>query len=327
MGEKQSAGKKKKSLEGKLKALEKRENYGILFADNNVIKYATLDSRKEVEKIYKIKEETYGYLQALLAAQDDIYFQNEKLEICSLFGSFQSIEREFITQSIIDFGGRILDAGCYRPYGLFETLTNKALITQDELDKRNYTGIASLCSFQNKLYALLPNNKNEHSFAELKENNGRYKIGDEIIHYNDIPNPHICQATILPELPSIIKGKKYDFSVLSCASSCYLDLNGKKIEGTEENFFYRLITEDKFIDMFATEDNFIYRFAILSSNSDRAEVIYAKNCEIKFADIDLNKKTAKTRKLIPTSKFDGGLDVVRNKELHNKLIRAGEELK
>jgi len=56
-------------------------------------------------------------------------------------------------------------------------------------------------------------------------------------------------------------------------------------------------------------------------------VVYSGDFEgINFAEIDLNKKTAKTRKLITNSRgFVSGLDVVRNKELHDKLIRKGEE--
>jgi len=58
-------------------------------------------------------------------------------------------------------------------------------------------------------------------------------------------------------------------------------------------------------------------------------VVYSGDFEgINFAEIDLNKKTAKTRKLITNSRaLVSSLDVVRNKELHNKLINFGKELK
>ena len=282
--------------------------YGVLFAEDKVMKYAVLNDKNEAEKIYLIKD-TDHILLALLVAKGDVFYQNAKYEVCSLFGNFKSKKRYCNAQLIIDFGGKIMDAGVD---GLFETLTDKALITKDELNKNNYKDINSICSFQNRLYALLLNNKNERSFAELKKNllDGRYEIGNEIIHY-DVNNFYTCQAAILPRHPSTIDGKEYDFSVLSCAYNDYLDLNGEKIEGTEEDYHY------------------IFRLALLSSDSERAEVVYSGDFKgINFAEIDLNKKSAKTRKLITNSRgFVSGLDVVRNKELHNKLINFGKELK
>ena len=287
------------------RALESRESYGILFADNSAIKYATLDSRKEVEKIYKIKE-IFLKLRALLCTQKDIYIANETRNIYSLFGTFTSATRWNTVESLVEHRGKILDTdGSW----LFETLTNTALIAPRDLADMNVQYINSLSSFQNKLYALVRDKKFGYTFMELNEDNGKYSIGDKIIRYGEDHNLP-CQAIILPRYPSVIyNDKKYDFSVLSCAHLTYLDLNGKMIEGTEEEHGSTFS---------------IHRLALWNLNNEKAEVIYAGDLyKIKFAEINLKNRTAKTKTLIP-SLFDviHALDVVRNKELDEKLRKT-----
>ena len=285
--------------------------YGVLFADDIAIYYAPLNNEKEVESFYKVKEIKEGFqkvnLLALLVAKGDVFYQNAKYEVCSLFGNFKSKKRYCNAQSIIDFGGRILDAGVD---GLFETLTDKALITKDELSENNYESISSICSFQNRLYALVRTKKmHNHDVAELNENNGKYSIRDKIISYNT-GHIFLCQALILPEIPSTISGKQHDFSIMSCTELHSLDLNGKKIEGIKEKA--------------------IHRFALLNSNSEKATVVYSSiptSEGIKLGEIDLKTKTAETEMLFSTANIVLALEVVRDRQLHERLISVGKELK
>jgi len=278
--------------------------YGLLFGETCVLKYAVLNDEREIEKMYLIKD-TNSSLRGLLAAEDDVYFQNDNYKICSLFGNFKSRARWNITESIVEHQGKIFDAGIYQ---LYETLTDKLLMTKKELSIKKIDYIASISAFQDKLYALCY--KPKYAFTALEENNGKYKIGGTIIEYEKYLTFEFCQALILPGISSNINGKEYGFSVLSCVYLNYLDLNNQMIIGTDGL-------------------SLIHRCALLSSDSERAEVVYSGDFEgINFAEIDLNKKTAKTRKLITNSRaLVSSLDVVRNKELHNKLINFGKELK
>ena len=294
--------------------LNRKKNYGLLFADGNVIKYAPFVSGKnregnfEIEEPLKIKkaDDSVG---ALLSTQKDIYY-NEYSIVCSLFGNFKSKKRycsyfAFNTQSIIDFGGKIMDAGVY---GLFETLTDKALITKDELNKMCEC-INSLISYKKQLYALVLYNNHQHAIVQLKEKDGNILAEqNRILHYYK-QQGDLCQAVFLPELPSTIDGNNYDFSIISCTNLFYLDLNGTMIRGTKEQ-------------------THLHRLSLLSANTETAEVIYSGNLnQIILAKINLKDNTAVKKTLVPDLQDTVlALEVVKDRQIHEKLIQLGEKL-
>ena len=283
--------------------------YGLLFADDQLIKYAVLNNNRQIKNIYLIKE-TNSDMLALLAVKDDIYFEHKDSKIHSLFGKFRGKEGGDPVESLVEHDGKIVDAG---DYGIYETIPNKHLMEMDDFTDLKVNTVRSLSSFKNKLYALVAYNTYNNTksyFVELAENNGKYHMNNIIIDYDD-GGGEICQAVILPDVLSKIKGKQYDFSVLSCAYNDYLDLNGEKIEGTEEDYDY------------------IFRLALLSSDSERAEVAYSGDLrEIKLAKINLKHQRAKTEMLIPDlSDTISALEVVRNAGLHKHLISIGNKIR
>ena len=289
--------------------------YGILFAADKMIRYASFNNKKELERIYNIKNVGESIIFAIFSTPEQIYFGGKDAKISSLFGHNPQRNRDGSVCSIIEKDGKVFDAGTY---GICETLTDKYLINRIELQKNltlkaqvKKSGIrrlVSLTSHENKLYALVYYYRFDAAVRGINEIDGKYDLGKEILCYPKRFS-YVRQATFLPKSLSMIGGKEYGFSVLSCVQMYHLDLNGEKIKGTEGNY--------------------IYRFAILSSNSERAEVVYSGELHgIKFAEIDLNKKSAKTRKLIPG--LDArvtALEVVKDWQMHEKLINFGKVLK
>jgi len=281
--------------------LNRKKNYGLLFADGNVIMYAPFVNGKsgngifEVEGPLKIKD-TDDTAWALLSTQKDIYSGDVKGKVCSLFGKKSSSEREYVVNTLTFFGGRVLDAG---NYGLYDSLTNKCLITEQQMENKEIDCINSLCVFDEKLHALVHYDNAEHGVVEVvKKDDGSFDFGKETKHY-DVRHFTICQSFFLS-----------DGKFLSCLNLNFLDLDNKKIKGIEHT-------------------NKIYNVVLLSYQKDYANVAYSGTLNsVEFARIDLKNCKAKTKTLIPRlSDSVYALEVIRSKEMHEKLMSIGKELK
>ena len=107
-----------------------------------------------------------------------------------------------------------------------------------------------------------------------------------------------------------LDGKTYPFSVISCINLGYLDINGEKIEGSK-------VGESKRIN----------RIALLSSSSNKIELIYSgenlnKIIKVEIENGKVKKKETLVRRL---SNCVSSLEPIFNKSLHEKLVAKGKE--
>ena len=277
--------------------------YGVLFWDYNILKYYS----REDNKVYELETTNEDGTLCILAdvEKGEVYSGGGLGTICSLFSEFKSI-RTYCIRSVIKHKGEILDGGWY---GLMKTLTNETLISEEDMKENCIELIESLFvdEYQN-LYALVWN-KDDTCIITLPENSGKYSIGEEILHYN-VKNIFISQAIAIPGRLEGINGKTYPFSILSCVNSKYLDIDGKKIEGSEVG-----------------EHKLIHRISLLSASPNKIELIYSGGNinEIVKAEIENGKVKKKETLVSGLSDNVSALEPVFDKKLHEELIAKGKE--
>ncbi len=276
--------------------------YGVLFRDKNILKYYS----REDNKVYELETTNEDGTLCILAdvEKGEVYFGGGLGTICSLFSEFKST-REYSARSVIKHKGEILDGGWY---GLMKTLTDETLISEEDMKENCIELIESLFvdEYQN-LYALVRNKDDTHSIITLPENSGKYSIGEEILHYN-VKNIYISQAIAIPGKLEGINGKTYPFSILSCVNSKYLDINDKKIEGSEVE------GEEK-----------IGRIALLLSSTNKIELIYSGYDINEIVKVEIKDGKVKKKKTLVYGLSDLvlALEPVFDKDLHEKLIAKG----
>jgi len=281
--------------------------YGLLFACSNEIMYASFacgSAAGNFENSYKIEKpamkiaEVKDIVWALLSGNNEIYYGNWNCFVCSLSGK-KSSKRECVIESLVFFGGRVLDAG---DYGIYDSLNNKRLLTKKQMRDKNIMNIDSLFVFDEKLHAHVKYYHRKHGVVEVLEENGSFDFGRKIKHYNVYNlNLGFSQGFFLPD-------KRF----ISCANGNFLDLEGRKIEGTKVD-----------------DVENIWRVVLLHSDDGFADVTYSGAFNwIRLARIDLKSLKAETKTLIPRlSNSVSALEVIRSKEMHEKLMSIGKELK
>ncbi len=270
--------------------------YGVLFGDDNILKYYT----KEDNKIYELAK--VGGVWSIFAdtENEEVYFGTWKGSLHFLFNEFESTRR-YNVQSIIKHKGEILDGG---GDGLIKTLTGEILIFEEDMKENGIESIESLFVDKDQnLYALVRNEDYNCSVITLPENSGKYSLGEEILHYN-VKQPYKCQAITVPGKLKGLNGKTYPFSIISCVNLKYLDINGEKIEGSE------------------VKDKEIRRIALLSSSPNKIELIYSGHGLNEIAKVEIeNGKVKKKETLVyGLSRFVYALEPVFDKKFHEKLV-------
>ncbi len=243
----------------------------------------------------------------------EIYYDNssdERQVIKSLFGGFKYKPFGHL-EAIKEHRNKILGSDASGLISILEE--GKKLITKKEMEEeKNILSIKSLLvDLEENLFGLVAYKNKGSGIIEIKENEGRYSLGEEILSYEE---KHQGQAEIIPG--GTFQGKNgndYNFSIVSCGDSEYLDLNGEKIEGTKVQWDYQVIKRVKFLGFEAGDPVIFY----LDRNFGR--VVKAR--------IDLENKT-----VIEKNDLINGLSVhvnytlepVRSHSLHERLIKWSE---
>ena len=273
--------------------------YGILFGDEDGLKYLNLETKTTIT-LRRMNLDIY----AVFATKEKIFIGGSDTVIGPLFDK-QEIQRIRANKinCIYEFNEGLLDAG---GYGLFNTLEDKAVISEKEMNSKDVVCISSLASDnQNNLYCLVQNKDSRHSFAR------KDSLEQPIIRYNT-RHTMLCQAIIIPygSLKGL-DGKEYPFSVISCAHLQCLDINGEKIKGT------------------AVDSGQIKRIALLKQYGSTIEIAYSgiKLIDVTKATINLDKKKVLQKEPILKDLHNGPLALhpVKNLSLHQKLIQGGRQ--
>jgi len=297
--------------------------YGILFNDCRTLKYLDLG-----ERITHELTETETGIRAVLPARNNVYYgwlehnifllfaysdpekRKRKSFAEALFGGFKSEKREGEIETFQEYKNTVLDAGSY---GLADTLTNKVLISEKQLKRKNICRIDSLqVGGDGTLFGLVWNCDLTHSLAEIIEKSGKYSFGKELLNYG-LKHDHHCQVIIASDRRLQKRAEKYNLSVVSCVNLHYLDINGKPVKGTE-----------------VEETQYMWAVEPLLLDGNCLEVIYSgfNFKQVLKAKIDLkNRKLIKKEVLVDSfpKSFDT-FKLVQTKHLHEKLIGASKKI-
>jgi len=285
-------------------AYKEKEVCGVLFGDDNILKYYS----KEDNKIYELAKVRWIWSILADAERGEIYFGSWESwkanihHVYSLFSKFKS-ERNCGIEFIIKYKDEILDGGSY---GLVKTLTDEVLISKKDMERNYVIEIKSLFVDENQnLYALVCNKDDTYSIITLLENSGRYSLGEEILHY-DVKHPYKCQAITVPGKLKGLNGKTYPFSIISCVNLKYLDINGEKMKKSKVKSKFKQIE----------------RIALLSSSPNKIELIYSGHGLNEIAKVEIeNGKVKKKETLVyGLSRFVYALEPVFDKKFHEKLV-------
>jgi hypothetical protein len=282
--------------------------YGILFGSNNGgLHYYDLANKKE----YLLCRHSNEYLISILATSDEVYYGGIDEKVRSLFGNIVLVRTEHI-MSIKENKGTVLDGGLY---GVWDTLKDKILISDSQLESKGNAHILSLMTDpQDNLYAFVSaeNNSGNHNVIKINESQGTYKLGETIL-FNGTSG-FVCQAVIIPHGSfKGVDGLEYPFSVISCANLHYLDINGVEINGTRTN------------NSAGLPEN-IHCVEILEQNGGFAEIIHNRE-SLKYCikiKVDLDQKTVLKEEQFLNQK-PTALHAVKNFSLHQKLIQGGRQ--
>lgn len=272
-----------------------RKLYGVLFGDDNTLKYFDPENRTT----HSLKKDSDN-IYAIFVDGEEVYYGKISGKVHSLFGKFTSSKRDYSINAIQKHKERIIDSG---GYGLYDTLEDKVLISEKEI---NFNCINSLSvDEKGNLFGILGNKNKKDFFMEIKEDDGIYHLGDIILNYDRSHNS-IDQNQIIPwgKLKGM-NGRTYPFSTISCANHNYLDLNGEKIAWTE--------SAEK-----------IYRLEQISLEGNVLEVIYAGELkQIIKAKIDLKRREVVSKEIMidGLGTYNCALEPVRSYTLHQKLIK------
>ena len=283
------------------------EVYGFLFGDDDILKYYSIEDNK----VYKLAKTNWdgGTICSIFADVEggEVYFGTFGGLIYSLFSKSKSWIKDFEIESIIKHKCKILDSG---GHGLTNTFEDITLISVEDTVENDIRSIESLFDDKDQnLYALVWNDDDTHSIITLPEDCGKYSLGEEIFRY-DAKETYFCQAIAIPGRLKGIDGKIYPFSIISCVNPKYLDINGKKIEGSEVE----------------EEEGQIKRIALLSSSSNKTELIYSGYGLNKIVKVKIEGRKVKEKKTLISGLSDWvcALESVFDKKFHEKLVAKGE---
>ncbi|MFA5887566.1 MAG: hypothetical protein WC852_02555 [Candidatus Nanoarchaeia archaeon] len=241
------------------------------------------------------------WIQAIFATDENVYYGKceEKNHgngicfedsVCSLFTG-NSFKKKDKVHAIEMVGGTLVDSG---HYGLDDTLAGN-----NYLEK---LPIISLAERNGNLYALLSNSESKH-LVRIEKERKAYAVRNTLIHYQPT-TIGLSQAIIAPSPSKIGKEKTLHYAVVSCAYGTYLDINGRKIPGTED-------------------EKGIRRLALLNLEGIIADIAYCREGagEVTAIRVDLgNRNVDGIRTLISKAGDFHAIHPVRSLSLHSKLV-------
>jgi len=188
--------------------------YGILFPDKKKLMYMA------GEKLYAVRS-SETQIELVFPTANEVYFETGRA-IHALFSGSSSEKRIPSIYGIREFHGRIIDVGMY---GIYDTLDNRPLLSEEELNKQGIHCVYSLELDQSgRLFGEIRYADDRDALVEIRED---YSIGDELI---DFYQSNVSQIELIPW--GNLKGedgKNYPFSTLSCINSNSIYLNRQSI--------------------------------------------------------------------------------------------------
>ncbi len=274
--------------------------HGLLFADEGCLCYLDISAMKK-HKLAEIN----GYCRGIACFEDDVYYNINVRYVKSLFAGSAHLNYRSSANFLHRHKDRLLDCG---RHGIRDILNDRSVIHMEDIHCCFHSFQSLSTDSENNLFALVRHIDSQFSLFEIKEDLD-YPIGDTVVHYKvDVSQG---QAMIIPH-GSIYneQGTKRPFSIISCVYPNYLDLNGKKIDGTES-------------------DHKISRVMKLSHKGNMLEVAYLSDhggIRIRRAMINLDIRKAESEELpIHTPSLHRGLEVVTDYQLHKRLIAEGKK--
>ncbi|MFA6462230.1 MAG: hypothetical protein WCV90_08265 [Candidatus Woesearchaeota archaeon] len=232
--------------------------YGILYAGNQ-LRYMDLTETKDtfmVNNPFLGKSGIRG-IESLTLFNDDVVFSGRTYDVRGgydtgeyIFHLFSDAKPVIRRSSSFDFAvhnGKLIDAG-FEHLSLADRDPNRSalpfLISEEEMRSAGLSGFIGLgVDAEERLYAWAwkegrnPNTRSPETVATVLVNldccNNYYNVGKTVLTYNK-RGGDCTRGILLPggELRGE-DGQDYPFSALSTSFGDYLDLNGKKVEGSE----------------------------------------------------------------------------------------------
>ncbi len=274
------------------------DSYGILFSEDSRLRYFDLCSKKAY------KYQTKYLVKCISATHDDVYILGEMIDGWRIASLFSEIEhrRGLNVYTVSSYEGRIVEVG---RKGLLDTLEEKVILPPSEIISKEAYSLTT--DDRDRLY-MLSSRKGRICLLPIRKNS----VGRPILNYG-LSHSHSCNAEIFNWGSLDGKdGRKYNFSVLSCCNLFHLDINGDEIAATEE------------------EGPTIRAVKCLRILDDQMDVIYSgyELQRIMRIRIDLHKRRVTEREILldGLSNYVFNLEVVKNYNLHRRLIEKGNEL-
>ncbi len=279
--------------------------YGLVYADGTSLYYSSLEEKEIRHYLAATELDICG----TAFHGDDLYY-NSGHQLCSLSKGIQSDSRRKGIDFLLSHNGRLLDCG----EGGIHDLMEKRLISHKEMMEKDMVGIQCLLTDpHDNLYALVYCHGPLHrALIEIEERPGEYTLGRKILSYQESEHQRGHSQAVIVPYGSLQgeNGRNYDFSVISCADSSYLDVNGEKILGTE--------IEGK---------QLINRVACLGQLGNTVDLAYSGNeiGKIIQVRVDLVKREAIEKEILISRvhRYANALLPVNDEACHKRLLEVG----